>query len=267
MPPGPLTTAMSGFVVSGSSSGGSSPGHVRERLPRLEVREQLLERLDLLPRGRIARLRLLAHPLEPPLDVVAVGDEQLEPERLEVALRVASAREAVGDGEQRVRLAQAAEQRAARSRARPRRGSPPASPCASRRAPRRASSRSSAMVAMPTFAFSVTDAYAVTSAPACVSALKSVVLPAVRQADEPDLHRHRGLPLALEADAALAGEALRVQHPREDEQDRAVLRLERERRRRVARARAPARARRRSPASRASSGSARRRARPRCGRT
>ena len=38
--------------------------------------------------------------------------------------------------------------------------------------------RSSGMTAIPTFAFSTTDAYAVTSAPACVSALKSVVLPA-----------------------------------------------------------------------------------------
>ena len=39
------------------------------------------------------------------------------------------------------------------------------------------SSRSSAIVAMPTFGLSVTDAYAVISAPARVSALNSVVLP------------------------------------------------------------------------------------------
>ena len=38
-------------------------------------------------------------------------------------------------------------------------------------------SRSSAIVAMPTFGLSVTEAYAVISAPARVSALKSVVLP------------------------------------------------------------------------------------------
>ncbi len=42
----------------------------------------------------------------------------------------------------------------------------------------RRSSRSSAIVAMPTFDLSVTDAYAVISAPAFVSALNSVVLPA-----------------------------------------------------------------------------------------
>ena len=39
------------------------------------------------------------------------------------------------------------------------------------------SRRSSAMVAMPTFGLSVTDAYAVISAPAWVNALNSVVLP------------------------------------------------------------------------------------------
>ena len=38
-------------------------------------------------------------------------------------------------------------------------------------------SRSSAIAAIPTFGFSVTDAYAVISAPARVSALNSVVLP------------------------------------------------------------------------------------------
>ena len=41
----------------------------------------------------------------------ASGDEQLELERLQVALRVRSGREAVRDGEDRVHLAQAAEQR------------------------------------------------------------------------------------------------------------------------------------------------------------
>ena len=64
-----------------------------------------------------------------------------------------------------------------RSRARRRRGPPPASPSARRRARPAAARRSSAIAAMPTFGFSVTDAYAVISAPARVRALNRVVLP------------------------------------------------------------------------------------------
>ena len=45
------------------------------------------------------------------------------------------------------------------------------------------------MGAMPTFAFSVTRVRR-DLRPAVVSALKSVVFPALRQADDPDLQRH-----------------------------------------------------------------------------
>ena len=62
------------------------PG-VGERAAFVEVREQPLELLHLAAERRVARLRLLRDPLEPPLDVVPVGDEQLELERLQVALR------------------------------------------------------------------------------------------------------------------------------------------------------------------------------------
>src|SRR6476646_10721857 len=74
IPPGPLTTVTTGFVVS-------------DRAARLDVGEQSLERDDLVPELRVTGLRLLAHALEPPLDVVAVGDEQLETELLDLILR------------------------------------------------------------------------------------------------------------------------------------------------------------------------------------
>ena len=128
--------------------------------------------LDLDAELRVARLRLLLDPLEPPLDVVAVGDEQLEPQVLEIAGRVGAGREAVEDDEQRVDLAQVPEQRRPRAghvldadrgrRDLLRAGRPRAS----------ASSRSSAICAMPTFVLPYSPP------PAFVSAVKSVVFPA-----------------------------------------------------------------------------------------
>ena len=96
------------------------------------------------------------------------------------------------------------------------------------------SSRSSAMVATPTFAFSDTDAYAVTSAPACVSALKSVVLPLLGRPTSPTCIGIARYPSNSKPTRPSRCEPLRVQHAREDQENRAVLRLERERRRRVA---------------------------------
>src|SRR5581483_11664171 len=83
---------------------------VGERLPGVQVPEQPLELLDLLLESRVARLRLLRDPLEAPLDVVAVGDEQLEAKRLEVVVGHARAGEAVEDDEERVDLPQVPEQ-------------------------------------------------------------------------------------------------------------------------------------------------------------
>ena len=83
---------------------------VGEVLPGVEMREQALE-LGGFPLQRlVARLRLLGDALEAALDVVAVRDEQLELERLEIVRRHAGAREAVEDDEERVDLAQVAEQ-------------------------------------------------------------------------------------------------------------------------------------------------------------
>src|SRR5215216_2512076 len=50
----------------------------------VDVREQPLEVRDLGAQLRAARLRVFANALEPARDVVAVGDEQLEVERLEL---------------------------------------------------------------------------------------------------------------------------------------------------------------------------------------
>jgi hypothetical protein len=77
----------------------------------VEVREQLLQHVDLLAQRGIARLRLLLHPLQSPLDVIAVGHQELKLQCLEVGARARALREAVGYGQDRVHLAQATEQR------------------------------------------------------------------------------------------------------------------------------------------------------------
>ena len=117
MPPGPFSIAISGFVVSGSSPPGSSPRVVAQRLARVDVGEDLLQLLDLGAQLRVAGLRLLLDALDPLLDVVAVGDEQLELELLEIV-------GLANDDEQRVDLPQLAER--GRSRGCPGRGSSPA---------------------------------------------------------------------------------------------------------------------------------------------
>ena len=74
----------------------------------VEVREQSLRQLSLLALRSIAGLRLLAHALEPPIDVLAVGDDQLEPKRLEIACRVGFLGEAVQHREQCIGLTELA---------------------------------------------------------------------------------------------------------------------------------------------------------------
>ena len=110
MPPGPFSTARRGFVVSGSSASGQLAGPVGDRPAAVQVVEQLREQLHLCARGRVAGLRLLRHALVAALDVIAVCDEQLELERLEVVVRCRPVREPVEDGEDRVDLPEVAEQ-------------------------------------------------------------------------------------------------------------------------------------------------------------
>src|SRR5215468_7607091 len=74
------------------------------------MRQKTLELGRLRLEARVSRLRLLANAFEPPLDVVAVGDEQLELQRLEVVGRNARAREAVEHHEERIDLSQIPEQ-------------------------------------------------------------------------------------------------------------------------------------------------------------
>ena len=140
------------------------------------MREQRGERLELGPLAGVTRLRLFRDALVPPLDVIAIGDEQLELERLEVVGRARV-------GEKPSSTARIASTwRRLPSSAGPVPGTSTTRIAAgvTFRAETSAASRgrrSSAIAAMPTFGFSVTDAYAVISAPARVSALNSVVLP------------------------------------------------------------------------------------------
>jgi hypothetical protein len=73
------------------------------------VREDALQLGGLVAYARIAALRHRPHPLEALLDVVAVGDDELEPDRLEVVRRIRVRTEASQHCEQRVGLPQLAE--------------------------------------------------------------------------------------------------------------------------------------------------------------
>ena len=179
MPSGPLTIASRGFVVSGSSSAGSSPVHSVERPAGLEMRQDLPQDLGLLAHRGIARLRHLLDPLEPLRDVVACRRRAARASSVSMSLSGSPPGEKPSARRGARRPGAGRRGARARCRERPARGPPPASPSSRRRARRAAPSRSSAIVAMPTFDLSVCDAYAVISAPALVSALKSVVLPAL----------------------------------------------------------------------------------------
>ena len=160
IPPGPFSTVSSGFVVSGSSAGGSSRANptAGDPPPGARARPPFGE---LLAQRRIAGLRVLAGTRKP-LDV-AVRDHHLQLQA-RIAGRVGSVREAVHD-EQRVRLAEPAREVGARrgtSTTRLAAGVTFFDPTSAARRSR----RSSVITAIPTFAFSTTDAHAVTSAPA-----------------------------------------------------------------------------------------------------
>ena len=77
-------------------------GPVAKRALVVDVRDQAVEQLGLGAQGRVARLGVLSDALEPALDVVPVGDEQLKLERRQV-VGVAD------DRKQRVGAAYAAE--------------------------------------------------------------------------------------------------------------------------------------------------------------
>ena len=88
---------------------------VGDRPAAFDVGEQRLEARDLLPELRVARLRLLTRPLEPLLDVIAVGDEQFELQCLQIGVGLGAGREPVQHAEKRVDLSQVPEQRRART--------------------------------------------------------------------------------------------------------------------------------------------------------
>ena len=78
IPSGPLTIAINGFVVSGSSFGRKLTRPLGQRLARLQVREHLTEDLGLLANSGIAGLRLFLDSFQALRDVVGVRNEQLE---------------------------------------------------------------------------------------------------------------------------------------------------------------------------------------------
>ena len=79
------------------------------------MREQPFELFRLLLELEIARLRLLRHALEPLLDMVAIGDEQLELQRLEIVRRNPRSGEAVEHDEKRIDLPQITQERRPRT--------------------------------------------------------------------------------------------------------------------------------------------------------
>src|SRR6478735_4191074 len=89
---------------------------VCERVAGIEVREESGQRLGLAAFPCVARLRLLLHPLVATLDVVAVGDEQLELQCLEIVVRRRAVGEAVEHREDGVDLTEVAEKLRSRAR-------------------------------------------------------------------------------------------------------------------------------------------------------
>ena len=86
-----------------------------ERVARLEMRQDAAQDLRLFADPGVTRLRLLLDPLEPLRDMIGVRDEQLELERLDLAVGIGGAGESVRDREKRIDLAETAEERGART--------------------------------------------------------------------------------------------------------------------------------------------------------
>ena len=92
------------------------PAYELSGVAGLDVGEDALELLRLFAELRIARFRLRTNPLEPLLDVVAVGDDELELELLLVAVGIGIGIEVREHGDQRIGLPELAENGGAQSR-------------------------------------------------------------------------------------------------------------------------------------------------------
>ena len=158
-PARPFSTVSSGFVVSGSSAGGSSRA-IRQRATRLQVREHVLDFASLAQRriADFASLRTFSR-RRSTWSRSATIISSFRPRDRRAGRRV---REAVHDREQRVRLAEPAWEVGARRRDVDDAIAAGVTFFDPTSAARR-SRRSSVITAIPTFAFSTTDAYAVTS--------------------------------------------------------------------------------------------------------
>ena len=195
-------------------------------MPLVEVREELLGQLGFLPLRAIPRLRLFTHAVETPVDVLAVGDDQLEAERLEVGAGIGFLGETVEHREERISLAKlAGDLRAAGHVDDPDRGR-----C---RLPRAhdLSKPAESVVCDHRHPEVRLLSHVRIRRDLCARVSQRVVerrLPGVGKADDADPERHGEL--RVEADASLARVALRVEHPGEDQQEHAVLRLQLDRR-------------------------------------
>ena len=109
MPPGPVDDGDHGLRRQRLELRRQRAVPLAHRPSSVDVGKQPLQLDHLVAQLRVARLRLLRHAFQSPLHVVAVGDEQLQLEPLEVAVRVGAGGETVHDGEQRVHAAQVAE--------------------------------------------------------------------------------------------------------------------------------------------------------------
>ena len=180
------------------------------------MREQRLERRGLRPQPRITRLRLRTDALEPCFHVVAVRDQQLQLELLEVAGGIGSGREAVGDAQEGVDAAEVAEQRSAgpRNVLHPDRGG--------RELRRALDPRDRVETSVSDLRHADVLLRVVNGGARAGQRVEERRLPRPGQADDADLETHSELRRA-EADARLARVPLDVQHASEHDEEHAVL--------------------------------------------
>ena len=197
---------------------------VGERLAGVDVRQHVRELVDLGAQACVARLRLLRHTLEPSLDVIAVGDEQLEAERLEIAVRIRVRPEAAQDDEQRVDLAQVSELRVAAA-------GDVLHPDRRRRDLARVHDLGQRLEAVVGDRRDPHVRLAVLAARGLRQRGEQRRLAAAGRTDDPDLERHRAGPSAVraETDAALASEPLDVDDAPQQHRVPPVLGVEGER--------------------------------------
>ena len=221
MPPGPFSSGISGFVVSGSSSCGSSPGHSESGWP--------VSRWASSARSAPPPALRAGHPTSPPFATRSrrrstCSRSATSSSRRSVSRSLPDRRPSENpssDGEQGVRLSQLAGNLGP-CRARRRRGSPPASPSATPTSAASCSSRSSAIDGHPDVRLLRDGRVRRDLRARLRQRVEERRLPGVGKADDADLECHERR-LVGEADPRLARVALHVEDAVEDDGDRPVL--------------------------------------------